>query len=358
METSSKYTKRKLLSNIISDMKWISIFYILNFISLYSFFKITTGSTVELVYPLLISLFFYLLIFIMRYFQHLKVISYIFSNFNQGFIRTINDSSLSLLIRDEINRIRNLSLKDINTLKKTQQDHNKLVSSWAHNMKTPLTVINLTLQKLSKQYQGHDATTLIPTLKDETWKLEHSLQSLIHMFKLQDFSLDFIPEDVDLNESVLKVISSFKHSFLLSGVKPIINMNGTSPNVITDKKWNEFIISQLISNAVKYTSLSSGEKKVIIDITNHEKGLLLIIKDTGIGIPPEDIPRIYDAYFTGTNGRRIPSSTGIGLFMVKKICDKLDFKITLDSELKKGTQISILYKRRSKYGDTNSQRTE
>lgn len=358
MESSSIYTKKILFSNIISDMKWTSIFYILNFISLYSFFTITTGSTVDIIYPLLLSLFFFTLILSVSCFQHLKIISYIFSHYNHGLIKTIGDSSLSSLVRDELNRILQLSLKDINTLKQTQLEHNKLVSSWAHNMKTPLTVINLTLQKLSKQTQDNYGVKLIPTLKDEVWKLQHSLQSLIHMFKLQDFSLDFIPEDVDLSESVRKVISSFKHSFLLSSVKPIINMNVDSSTVITDRKWNEFMIGQLISNAVKYTSLSHGEKKVLIDINNHENGLLLTIEDTGIGIPPEDIPRIYDAYFTGTNGRRIPSSTGIGLFMVKKICNKLDFDITSSSELEKGTSISILYKRRSKYGDTNIQRTE
>ncbi len=178
------------------------------------------------------------------------------------------------------------------------------------------------------------------------------------MYKLQDFSLDLICENVDVNYSVCNVISSFKHSFLLNKVKPVINLNVDSSTVITDKKWNEFMIGQLISNAVKYTTLSSGEKKVIIDIDKHEDGLLLTIKDTGIGIPPEDMSRIFDAYFTGTNGRKLSSSTGIGLFMVKEICNNLDCKINVSSEIKKGTSVSILYKRRSKYGDTNMQRTE
>ncbi len=171
MENNSLYNNKRLLFNVVSDMKWTSIFYILNFISLYSFFKITTNSTVEIIYPLLLSVFFFILIFIFRYFHHLKIISYIFSDYNQGFIRTIHDSSLSLLIRDEINKIHKIYLKDMNSIKKTQFEHSKLISSWAHNMKTPLTVINLTLQKLSKNCQDSYSIKLIPTLKVEMWKL-------------------------------------------------------------------------------------------------------------------------------------------------------------------------------------------
>lgn len=112
-----------------------------------------------------------------------------------------------------------------------------------------------------------------------------------------------------------------------------MNFKPTGRYIVTDDKWFVFVLEQLISNALKYT------KKGQISIYMKEKSL--VIEDTGIGIPAEDLPRIFEKGFTGYNGRENKKSTGIGLYLCKNIMDKLQWNITADSEVGRGTKIYL-----------------
>lgn len=130
---------------------------------------------------------------------------------------------------------------------------------------------------------------------------------------------------------VCQVIRKYAKIFISKKIK--MDFKPTKACIVTDEKWFIFVLEQLISNALKYT------KKGQISIYMKEKSL--VIEDTGIGIPAEDLPRIFEKGFTGYNGRENKKSTGIGLYLCKNIMDKLQWNITVDSEVGSGTKIYL-----------------
>ena len=128
-------------------------------------------------------------------------------------------------------------------------------------------------------------------------------------------------------EKIIRNLVSFYNKKIKMNFKP------TGRYIVTDDKWFVFVLEQFISNALKYT------KKGQISIYMKEKSL--VIEDTGIGIPAEDLPRIFEKGFTGYNGRENKKSTGIGLYLCKNIMDKLQWNITVDSEVGSGTKIYL-----------------
>lgn len=199
---------------------------------------------------------------------------------------------------------------------------------WAHQIKTPIAAIKLLLQNDEKQGISY-------TLLEELFKIEQYVEMVLHYLRLESMSADMLFKEYELRSIVNQAIK--KHSILFINSKLSLNMEAFSCTVVTDEKWLLFVIEQIISNAVKYTP--HGSISVYMEKDSEKK--LLIIEDTGIGIRSEDLPRIFERGFTGYNGRLDKKSTGIGLYLCKQILDKLSHKIEVQSELGKGTRVSI-----------------
>ncbi len=142
---------------------------------------------------------------------------------------------------------------------------------------------------------------------------------------------DFQFEFVDIDSCIKQCIRKYAKLFIRKKLQ--LNYESRSLQVLTDEKWLCFVIEQLLSNAIKYTS--SGH--VNIDVKDE----VLIIEDSGIGIQKEDLPRVFEKGFTGYNGRKDKKSSGIGLYLVKQVCNRLGHRISIESELGKYTRVMI-----------------
>ena len=208
---------------------------------------------------------------------------------------------------------------------------------WVHQIKTPIAAMDILLQNTEQFLYQIDEKELLQELmpvsdmKMELFKIEQYVEMALNYLRVEDISSDLSFKKHAVDDMVRQVIRKYSKIFISKKIK--MNLKPTERYVVTDEKWFVFVLEQLISNALKYT------KQGQISIYMKEKSL--VIEDTGIGIPAEDLPRIFEKGFTGYNGRENKKSTGIGLYLCKNIMDKLQWNITVDSEVGTGTKIYL-----------------
>lgn len=218
------------------------------------------------------------------------------------------------------------------------------VNQWVHQMKTPVSVINLLLQDA----QSEDNKESYSSIAEENEKLSHGLDMMLYNARLSDFNLDFNVETLDIISIIRKVINDNKKSLIRHHIFPKIHCNDELV-VHTDRKWIYFVINQIVINAIKYSKAETGESKNIsFKIYGEDSKIILSISDEGIGIPKEDLSRVFNAFFTGKNGRKTSESTGMGMYLAKRVCDELGHNITVESEEGKGATFLIEF-----YGGKN-----
>lgn len=226
-----------------------------------------------------------------------------------------------------------------NTLK--AQKTQKFTFQWIHNMKSPLSVIDLIIQK--HKNEEVDIEVAIEHINQEKEKILRNLDQVLKVSRLENFAADYIPEKVDLVNAVREMINCNKNQYLYGNVFPVLECTRDQVPVLTDKKWNEAMIEQIVTNAIKYSDVTLKPKNIYFSIEVMEEHTLLMIRDEGIGIPPIDIKRVFEPFFTGQNGRTNRKATGIGLYFCKEVSKKLNHKIKIFSEEGVGTTVKIYY---------------
>lgn len=221
-------------------------------------------------------------------------------------------------LREEINEIQ--TKEDLR-----YQDTVDYYTTWVHQIKTPIASMRLTLQ-------NEDSDTA-RQISDDLFRIEQYVEMVLTFLRMGSDSSDYMFKEYNLDEIIKGCVKKFASQFIRKKIK--LNYEPLNVKVLTDEKWLAFVIEQLLSNAVKYTP-SGG--KVTIDL---EKPKTLCIRDTGIGIAPEDLPRIFEKGYTGYNGRSDKKASGLGLYLCKCICDNLGNSITANSSLDSGTVIRI-----------------
>lgn len=208
---------------------------------------------------------------------------------------------------------------------------------WVHQIKTPIAAWDILLQNTERMLYQLDEKEMmqkaisVSDMKMELFKIEQYVEMALNYLRVEDISSDLVFKKHELDDMVRQVIRKYAKIFISKKIK--IDFKLTKACIVTDEKWFIFVLEQIISNALKYI------KKGQIFIYMKEKSL--VIEDTGIGIPAEDLPRIFEKGFTGYNGRENKKSTGIGLYLCKNIMDKLQWNITVDSEVGSGTKIYL-----------------
>ncbi|MBZ9609058.1 sensor histidine kinase [Clostridium estertheticum] len=222
----------------------------------------------------------------------------------------------------------------------TENTH-RFISQWIHNMKTPLSVIDLIIQK----YKINEVKSAIAIdhIEGEKEIILRNLNQVLKVFRLESFTTDYIPENIDLIVVVRKVINANKNHFLYNNVYPIMQGKDENAVIMTDSKWNEAMLEQIISNAIKYSNASKKPKNVYFCIEELNNEIILKIRDEGIGIPYIDLERVFEPFFTGTNGRSNHNATGIGLYFCSEVAKKLGHSIKISSVVGKGTEVTVQY---------------
>lgn len=205
-----------------------------------------------------------------------------------------------------------------------RRDMDDYYATWVHQIKAPIAVMKVMLQQ--------EDTPENRELSAELFRVEQYAEMALCYVRLGEGASDLVIQEYDLDTIIRKAVRKYAGQFIRRRIRLVYE--GTAVRVITDEKWLSFIIEQLLSNAVKYTS----EGSVTIAVGDGKK---LSVTDTGIGISPEDMPRIFEKGYTGYNGRLDKKSTGIGLYLCRKAAEKLGHVLTAESEPGKGSRFTI-----------------
>ena len=220
-----------------------------------------------------------------------------------------------------------------------QKQYIYFINQWVHQMKTPVSVINLLLQDKDKE----NFKETLESIYEENEKITHGLDMMLCNARLSQFNLDFKVEKVDLLSVIRTVVNDNKKALIRYSIYPKIICR-EAMTVETDSKWIAFVINQILINAIKYSKdVSSEEKYITFEVNDEGSRLVLSIGDQGIGIPKEDRNRVFNAFFTGKNGRKTSESTGMGMYLSKRICDELGHGLSFESEEGKGTKFFIAF---------------
>ncbi|MBF4693004.1 sensor histidine kinase [Fusibacter ferrireducens] len=219
-----------------------------------------------------------------------------------------------------------------------QLNFRDFINSWVHGIKTPLSAAKMLLEELPYD-------TAHQNLNKEIDSMAYYINQTLFYARLESFSDDYHIKPHALNNVFNRAFKQFKSSFILKALQ--LELNIEPVDVLTDDKWLRFILDQLISNAIKYADPKS---KLTIKTTCTDQFCVLKIQNQGVGIAPADIPRIFNRGFTGSNVRSQNQSTGMGLYLAKKSCDKLghDLWITSEDDL---TTASLRFKLPNDYHD-------
>lgn len=205
-----------------------------------------------------------------------------------------------------------------------EQDLAEYYTMWVHQIKTPIAALKLLLEE--KNTEGENTEEL-----GELFSIEQYVKMALQYTKLDGETTDFVFQTVPLDTVVRQAVRQYARQFIHKKIRLEYEELGVS--VLTDEKWLEFVMEQLLSNAIKYTESGS--------VTISMEGDCLVIADNGIGIRAEDIPRVMERGYTGYNGHANKRSTGIGLYLCRRILKKLGHSFSIESEEGEGTRVRI-----------------
>ena len=203
-------------------------------------------------------------------------------------------------------------------------DMTEYYTVWAHQIKTPIAAIRLALQ--------NEDTPLSRRLTGEVGRVEQYVQMALTYLRLGSDSSDYVIRSCALDDIVRPAVRRFAGEFIQRKIQ--LNYQMLNYTVITDEKWLGFIVEQVLSNALKYTLQGS------VSIYMEPEGVLCI-RDTGIGIAPEDLPRVFEKGYTGYNGRSHRKASGLGLYLCREILTRLGHSVSAESQVDHGTTIRI-----------------
>jgi signal transduction histidine kinase len=217
------------------------------------------------------------------------------------------------------------------------KEYREYVETWVHEIKTPISACRLTLE--------NNPGELASNLQADFDRIEFYVEQALFYARSGSLEHDYVLKQCTLKQIVSAAVKKNASLLIANGVK--IKTDSLDLPVMTDAKWMEFILTQLLNNSVKYRR---KDPVVRFSGIGRKNSVTLTVTDNGIGIPQKDLPRIFDKGFTGDNGRLTSAkSTGLGLYLCKQLCDKMGLSISVDSEEGSGTVISIVFPVSSMY---------
>lgn len=207
-----------------------------------------------------------------------------------------------------------------------------MVYRFVHQMKTPVFVLKLILEKHSEEGE-------YKKIKRNISALEYNLNQMLDVYRLEEFKNDFVSEKVMLKNVCKDCINGLKDYFIASQIYPKLDIDDDI-YVYSDSKWLKLVIHQLLTNAIKY---SDNGQSVTVRAKKEEDRVVLAVIDEGIGIENADLRNIFELFYIGKNGRNNADSSGIGLYIVKRVTEYLGHKTEVESEVGKGTIVRIIF---------------
>lgn len=333
------------LSSYLKDKIFIILLVLITYFILLSFM---IGFKIVILFRIAFSFIYFLLFFILFLYDYLRKV--FFYREMLGKLELLKekylicelvskpnflDGELIYQMLYEINKSMNEYLKDY---RGKINDFKEYVELWIHEVKIPLSALSL--------YTHNKKTDKV--VVGEINKIDNYLEQILYYIRSENTENDYIIKEVDLSKVIREVMLKNKDVLLEKQIEIISDVGKLK--VLTDYKWLEFMINQIISNSIKYMK-DSLDRKINIHAYQEKNKIFLEILDNGIGIPKSDLGRVFQKIFTGQNGRKVPGSTGMGLYIVDNLCKKLGHKLSIESIQGEYTKVIITFDYNSFYKD-------
>jgi len=234
------------------------------------------------------------------------------------------------IYRELIRKSNKSVIERIRAIEDEKKEYREYIESWVHEIKAPITGIDLMCENHKE--------TLTRRIALENRKIENYVDMALYYARSDEVYQDYMIRETDLGQTAAEILQRNKRYLIQKGIQAEVNC----PDIAyTDGKWIGFILNQLLLNSAKYSKEQGAHIRIFTEHT--ENGVRLTVKDNGIGIKPEEIERIFEKGFTGSNGRKTERSTGMGLYLCSKLCRKLGISIMAESEEGKGTSMILTF---------------
>lgn len=241
-----------------------------------------------------------------------------------------------IILKETMQETERSMIEKINKYKNLQEEYKEYIELWIHEIKTPIAA--------SKMIIENNKTEFTKSIEEELDKIENYTEQALFYARSNTVEKDYCITKSSLKEIINLSVMKNKSGLLSNKIN--IKLNDLEKIVYTDSKWAVFIINQIIQNCIKYSKIEN--KEINIFSKDEQEKVILYIRDNGIGIIEGELNRVFDKGFTGTNGRiQNKKSTGIGLYLCKKLCSKLGIGIELDSKKDIGTEVRIIFPKNS-----------
>ncbi|WLD94330.1 sensor histidine kinase [Alkalihalobacillus sp. AL-G] len=332
----------------LKDKRYFIYFYIIlmTFISLMVIISISETSIVSnLIYINLVSFCFACIYVLIGYFfrnSYYRKLSSLVTSGNEEMLAAMPEPQTfqQKQYLELLKQLHNDHTRHIQKLQDEKRDHQDYIMSWIHEVKLPIAAGRLLIENSS----GKTVDYLVDNFEDELQKIDKYIEQALYYSRIDSFSKDYFINEIELSQVIRESIKKYSKLFINKRIR--LTMFEESQLVQSDRKWISFIIDQLITNALKYTD-EGGEVSIRFEENQKEKRLL--IRDTGIGIKPEDINRVFEKGFTGSTGRNHTKSTGMGLYLAKQMAQKLGHDLSIESVEGEFTKVTIYFPKNRSY---------
>lgn len=219
----------------------------------------------------------------------------------------------------------------IASLKINNNEYREYIELWVHEVKTPIASCKLLIE--------NNPSKVTKSINEEIEKVENYIEQALFYTRSNTLEKDYIIKKINIRECINSTIK--RNANILIEKKIKIKIENIDEIVYSDSKWIEFILHQIISNSIKY--MDKANPIIKLNCEKDKENVILQIFDNGIGMNKRDITKAFEKGYTGEIGRKFGKSTGIGLYLCKKLCFKLGLNIKLESNINKGTKVSILF---------------
>lgn len=212
-------------------------------------------------------------------------------------------------------------------------DFKDYIEMWIHEIKIPLSSLSL---------MAHNHRDIFDTrVNQQIKRLDNYVEQVLYYVRSENAEKDYLINENSLNDIVSNVVMKNKDDLLERNIELIVN--DVDKIILTDSKWLEFILNQILNNSIKYVKGNDNARIQIQALTEERNKTILTIYDNGIGIPEDDLKRVFEKSFTGKNGRTEAKSTGMGLYIAKKLCDKLGHGLFIESAEGEYTKVCLVF---------------
>lgn len=315
----------------------ICVYFLLLFIVI-SLLIIFNVNKFLVVYIFLFISFSYIVVFLYEYFRRKDYYNTLLNNLENLDQKYLIQEMLikpnfldGKIFFESMQDINKSMIENVNKYLYKQEEFREYIEMWVHEIKTPVASSKLIAQ--------NNINEITKSIDEEIDKIDGYIEQVLYYSRSDNVHKDYLIKEILLEQVVNNVILKNKKDFISKKIK--LNLENLNLKVNSDSKWLEYILNQIVTNSIKYSNKENSN--ISIYAKEYLERIDLFVEDNGIGIEIKDVNRVFEKGFTGENGRKIYNSTGMGLYLCKKLCDKLDHGIDVKSTLGEGTIVRITF---------------